>query len=56
VAGCTGRQIAEMLCLSPKTVEKQLSSARRKLAASNRAGLVAAAIRAGVVGGGPLAD
>ena len=43
-AGCTTRQTATALFISPKTVEFHLSRAYRKLAVSNRAQLTRAVI------------
>jgi DNA-binding NarL/FixJ family response regulator len=43
--GSTDREIAYLLFISPKTVEKHVSSARSKLHAPSRAAAVAAAMR-----------
>jgi DNA-binding NarL/FixJ family response regulator len=40
-SGATNREIAQTLFLSPKTVERHVSNALRKLGARNRAGLAA---------------
>jgi DNA-binding NarL/FixJ family response regulator len=47
--GRSNRQIAEALCLSPRTVDQHLSAAMRKLGVSSRTAL---AVRAAGVGPG----
>ncbi len=49
VAGRTNRQIAEVLCRSPKTVASQVNSAMRKLNVSTRTALAVSVIEAGVL-------
>ncbi|MFC1999263.1 response regulator [Chloroflexota bacterium] len=49
VEGCTARQIADMLVVSPKTVEWYKSSLMNKLGIHNRMDLIRFAIRKGVV-------
>ena len=49
IEGHTNQSIAQTLSRSPKTVEMQLSSAKRKLGVSSRAALAVRAAEAGVV-------
>jgi DNA-binding CsgD family transcriptional regulator/tetratricopeptide (TPR) repeat protein len=48
VAGHTSREIAQVLCRSPKTVNMQLSSAMRKLNVSSRTALALRVVEAGI--------
>lgn len=48
--GMTNKQIGEQLFLSPKTVDRHLSSAKRKLGATTRVGAAMAAAEAGFIG------
>jgi DNA-binding NarL/FixJ family response regulator len=47
--GCSTREIADRLFISPTTVKSHFESAYAKLGASDRASAVAAAIRYGVI-------
>ena len=47
--GFTGEQIAELLFLSPETVQKHVHNAKRKLGAATRAHMIALAIKHGVI-------
>lgn len=49
VAGCSNREIADILGLSHKTVERHVQSLRHKLGATSRTGLVMKALEAGLV-------
>jgi DNA-binding NarL/FixJ family response regulator len=55
LAGRTVREIAEDLFLSPKTVDRHVDSARRKLRAPSRIALAAAALEMGIVSSGDKA-
>ncbi|MBI3242601.1 MAG: response regulator transcription factor [Chloroflexi bacterium] len=48
--GCTNRQIAEALLITPNTVKKHVDHILQKLNVSNRAAAVAAALRDGFIG------
>ena len=48
--GYTNRQIAEALLITPNTVKKHVDHILQKLGVSNRAGAVAAALKAGLAG------
>ena len=48
--GFTNRQIAAALLITPNTVKKHVDHILQKLAVSNRAGAVAAALKAGLAG------
>jgi DNA-binding CsgD family transcriptional regulator len=50
-AGHTNREVAAVLCRSPSTVKKQLTSAMGKLNVSSRVALAATAVEAGLVAG-----
>lgn len=52
--GYTAQQAADILCLSPKTVETYRHRAMQKLGLTNRAELVRYALRAGLLGGEDL--
>jgi DNA-binding CsgD family transcriptional regulator/tetratricopeptide (TPR) repeat protein len=56
VAGHTNRQIAEVLCRSPHTVNTQMRSAMRKLGVTSRAALAVSAVNAGLLTGPPAED
>jgi DNA-binding CsgD family transcriptional regulator len=47
--GHTSREIAEMLVISPRTVERHRENLRRKLRLRNRVDLTRYAIRAGLI-------
>ncbi|MDX6640072.1 MAG: Bacterial regulatory protein luxR family, partial [Solirubrobacteraceae bacterium] len=49
--GCSTRQIAEQVHLSPRTVNDRISKLMRALDTRSRAGVVARAARTGLIGG-----
>jgi DNA-binding NarL/FixJ family response regulator len=49
VEGCTNPEIAEVLVISPRTVQSHVASAMRKLDARSRTQLAVAALRRDVV-------
>jgi DNA-binding NarL/FixJ family response regulator len=51
--GRTNRQVAELLFLSPRTVDRHLSAAMRKLGVSSRTALAAGAAQAGLLDDDP---
>jgi DNA-binding NarL/FixJ family response regulator len=51
--GCTNRQIAEALLITPNTVKKHVDHILQKLNVNNRAAAVAMALRDGFIGEGP---
>jgi DNA-binding CsgD family transcriptional regulator/predicted negative regulator of RcsB-dependent stress response len=53
--GCTNRQIAERLIITEHTVLNHVTHILDKLAATNRAGAVAQALRSGLISPGPAA-
>jgi DNA-binding NarL/FixJ family response regulator len=51
-AGCTGREIAEILGISPKTVENHKQRLFGRLGVQNQAHAIAVAVRAGILDAG----
>jgi len=50
--GSSSKEVAQLLSISPSTVETHLESAKLKLGARNRPNLIARAIASGIVGVG----